>query len=68
MDVEISIEKVDALRVKAGAKPFRAHIMGRAFDHHAEADSPSEALLLAAQRWHRIESNKSSQSSITPSS
>jgi hypothetical protein len=51
VDVKITIETIDAARVKAGAKPYRAHIIGRNFDHHAEADSPQEALLLAAARW-----------------
>jgi hypothetical protein len=51
VNVKVTLEKVEAARVKVGAKPYRAHIVGRDFDHHAEADSPSEALLLAAARW-----------------
>lgn len=51
MDVKITVETIEQERVKVGAKPYRAHIVGRGFDHHAEADSPQEALLLAAARW-----------------
>lgn len=50
----ISLEKMSDTRVQAGAKPYRAHIVGHDFDHHAEADSPQEALVLAAMRWHRM--------------
>ena len=33
-------------------KPYRASIVSPHFQHFAEAASPSEALLLAAARWH----------------
>jgi hypothetical protein len=52
-DVKVTFEKIPAARVDLGDKPFRAHIVGRNFDHHAEADSPAEALMLAAEHWLR---------------
>lgn len=53
-DVKIEIEKLPEHRVQYGSKMFRAHIIGPTFDHHAEADSPQEALVLAAMRWHKM--------------
>lgn len=53
-DIRVTVESVDRVRVKLGsAKAFRAHIIGPDFEHHAEADSYQEALVLAAMRWHK---------------
>lgn len=59
-DVKVTLEKMPASMVEAGAKPYRAHIVGRGFDHHAEANSPAEALILAAMHW-QLHSKRSSQ-------
>ncbi len=54
LDVTVSMEDVGTLRVENGAKRFRAHILSQGFECHAVADSPQEALVLAAMRWHKM--------------
>lgn len=51
----MSIPKVDIIynpRDKDDKKPYLASVYGGGFHYHAEAASPSEALLLVAAHWH----------------